>query len=349
MIILFSDKWNEKRVLVTGGASFIGSHLVDKLVELDSTVTVIDNLSSGTMENLNKSINKINFVNQDLEYITKNDLKKNFLDQEIVFHLAAVHGGRGYITTHPADVCSNYSIDHHVFEGCMESNVENIVFASTACVYPIKLQAEIGSNYKLKEEDADPTNMDGFMSADIEYGWGKLMSEMQLNSFQKQYGLKGCPVRFVTAYGPRENETHAIIALIYKAIEKMDPYEIWGNGQQERDFTYVEDIVEGSILAGEKIFDGTPINLGTGTRYKIIDVVKMICEILDWQPQNFKFDTSKPVGALSRALDNSAAKRLIGWEPRFTLKDGLKKTIEWYVNHHKLRGIVSNTLLLEHS
>ena len=134
MIILFSDKWNEKRVLVTGGASFIGSHLVDKLVELDSTVTVIDNLSSGTMENLNKSINKINFVNQDLEYITKNDLKKNFLDQEIVFHLAAVHGGRGYITTHPADVCSNYSIDHHVFEGCMESNVENIVFASTACV-----------------------------------------------------------------------------------------------------------------------------------------------------------------------------------------------------------------------
>ena len=187
------------------------------------------------------------------------------------------------------------------------------------------------------------------MSADIEYGWGKLMSEMQLHAFKKQYGLKACPVRFVTAYGPRENETHAIIALIYKAIKKMDPYEIWGDGKQERDFTYVEDIVDGSILAGEKIFDGTPINLGTGRRYRIIDVVEMICEILNWKPNNYNFDTSKPVGALSRALDNSTAKKLIGWEPKFDLKDGLEKTIEWYLKHNKTVAKIDETVLLEHN
>ena len=231
----------------------------------------------------------------------------------------------------------------------MNSNVKNLVFASTACVYPTELQNEIGSDYKLKEEDSDPLKLDGYMSADIEYGWGKLMSEMQLHAFRKQYGLKGCPVRFVTAYGPRENKTHAIIALIYKAIEKMEPFEIWGNGEQERDFTYVEDIVEGSILAGEKIFDGTPINLGTGTRYRIKEVVEMICKILNWRPDNFKFDTSKPVGALSRALDNSTAKKLLGWEPRFTLKDGLEKTIEWYIHNHKQEGSVNEEELLEHS
>ena len=346
----FSENfWDDTRILVTGGASFIGSHLVDKLVTLGSNVTVIDDLSSGKKENLSQSWDKIQFKKNDLEYITKSELNNLFRDQEIVFHLAAIHGGRGFITTHPADVSSNFSIDHHVFEACMNSNVKNLVFASTACVYPTELQNEIGSNYKLKEEDSDPLKLDGYMSADIEYGWGKLMSEMQLHAFRKQYGLKGCPVRFVTAYGPRENKTHAIIALIYKAIEKMEPFEIWGNGEQERDFTYVEDIVEGSILAGEKIFDGTPINLGTGTRYRIKEVVEMICKILNWRPDNFKFDTSKPVGALSRALDNSTAKKLLGWEPRFTLKDGLEKTIEWYIHNHKQEGSVNEEELLEHS
>ena len=339
--------WNATNVLVTGGASFIGTHLVAKLVTLGSKVTVVDNLSSGTLENLENSKEKITFKNQDLEYISKSDLEQIFKDQEIVFHLAAVHGGRGYITTHPAEVSSNYSIDHHVFEGCNDSNVKNLVFASTACVYPTKLQDTIGSDYKLKEKDADPTNLDTFMSADIEYGWEKLMSEMQLNAFKKQYGLKGCPVRFVTAYGPRENETHAIIALIYKALAKMDPYQIWGDGNQERDFTYVEDIVDGTILSAEKITDGTPINLGTGQRYKMIDVVNLIFKIIGWKPQNFEFDTSKPVGALSRALDNERANKLLGWNPQFSLEDGLRKTIEWYTSTHKSDGNVDDELLLE--
>lgn len=341
------SKWKDRNVIVTGGASFIGSHLVDKLVESGSKVTVIDNLSSGVKENLNDSWDKIKFLQKDLEYIHKDELESLFKNQEIVFHLAAVHGGRGYIATHPADVSSNFSIDHHVFEASNNTKVEKVVFASTACVYPTELQKNIGSGYKLKEEDADPSQLDTYMSADIEYGWGKLMSEMQMLSFQKQYGLKGCPVRFVTAYGPRENETHAIIALIYKALAKMDPYEIWGDGKQERDFTYVEDIVEGTILAGEKISDMTPINLGTSKRYTIIETVEMICKIIGWKPSKFKFDTSKPVGALSRALDNSRAKKLVGWEPRFDLETGLRNTIDWYKKTHKIDGAVDSKILLE--
>jgi nucleoside-diphosphate-sugar epimerase len=343
-----SSKWEDVNVLVTGGASFIGSHIVDKLIDLGANVTVVDNLSSGKIENLERSWEKIKFINQDLEYMLKEDVNRLFKGQQRVFHLAAVHGGRGYIATHPADVNSNLSIDHHVFEACVNTNVENIVFASTACVYPTKLQEEIGSDYKLKEDDSNPFNLDGFMSADIEYGWGKLMSEIQLISFKKQYGVKGCPVRFVTAYGPRENETHAIIALIYKAIEKMDPYEIWGNGEQERDFTYVDDIAEGSILAAEKIFDCTPINLGTGRRYRLMEVAEKIFKILNWKPTRLELDSSKPVGVLSRALDNSRAREMIGWQPRFTLEEGLQRTIEWYLSAHKIQGKVSTDMLLEH-
>jgi len=344
---LLEKFWKDKTVLVTGGASFIGSHLVDKLVQLKTKVTVVDDLSSGNLQNLSESEGKFRFIKKDLEYITKNELQKIFNDHDHVFHLAAVHGGRGYIDTHPADVCSNLAIDHHVFEACNDSNVSNVTFASTACVYPTNLQENIGSDYKLKESDSDPTNLEEYMSADIEYGWGKLMSEIQLHAFIKQYGLKGCPVRFVTAYGPRENESHAMIAWIYKAVEKMDPYGIWGDGTQERDFTYVEDIVEGTISAAEKISDGTPINLGTGKKYPVIKVVEKIFEIMNWRPKELKFETSKPVGALSRALDNSKAKELIGWQPRFTLEDGLRKTIHWYLKNHKIEGNVNEGNLLE--
>ena len=341
--------WEDCPVIVTGGASFISSHLVDNLVNKGASVTVVDDLSNGKKENLSQSWDKITFIQQDLEYVSKSDMKKIFDGNEVVFHFAADHGGRGYIDTHPADVCSNFAIDHHVFDACNDSNVEKIIFSSSACVYPTELQNEIGSDYKLKEEDSDCEKLDGFLSADVEYGWAKLMSEVQMKSFNKQYGLKGCPVRFVTAYGPREDATHAIIALIYKAVEKMDPYEIWGNGQQERDFTYVEDIVSGSILAAEKISDMTPINLGTGVRYKMIDVVKMICEVLEWEPTKFNFDTTKPTGALSRSLDNSRAKQLLGWEPQFTLKQGLEQTIKWFVENHKIEGKVNEASLLDHT
>ena len=341
--------WEECPVLVTGGASFISSHLVDELVLRGAKVTVIDDLSNGRKENLEKSWNKIKFIQQDLEHIKNNEINDIFKGNEIVFHFAADHGGRGYIDTHPADVCSNFAIDHHVFDACNNTDVEKVIFSSSACVYPTKLQNEIGSSYKLKESDSDPENLDGYLSADVEYGWAKLMSEVQMKSFNKQYGLKGCPVRFVTAYGPREDTTHAIIALIYKAVEKMDPFEIWGNGNQERDFTYVEDIVSGSILAAEKISDMTPINLGTGIRYKMIDVVNMICEILQWTPKEFKFDTSKPTGALSRSLDNSLAKKLLGWEPKFSLKDGLVETIQWFVENHRIEGKVNQESLSEHN
>ena len=340
--------WKDCPVLVTGGASFISSHLIDKLVEFGASVTVVDDLSNGKKENLVNSWDKIKFIHQDLEYISKKEITDIFTGNEIVFHFAADHGGRGYIDTHPADVCSNFAIDHHVFEACSNTNVEKVIFSSSACVYPTELQNKIGSDYKLKEDDSDPENLDGFLSADVEYGWAKLRSEVQMKSFYKQYGLKGCPVRFVTAYGPREDETHAIIALIYKAIEKMDPYEIWGDGNQERDFTYVEDIVSGSILAAEKISDMTPVNLGTGQRYKIIDVVKMICKILNWMPSSFNFDTSKPSGALSRSLDNTRAKELLGWEPKFSLKEGLEKTVKWYIEQHKITGKVNQSLLFEH-
>lgn len=347
---LMSDSfYYQKRVLVTGGASFIGSHLVDKLVDLGADVTVVDNLSSGTLENLVYSRSKVRFFKEDIEYVNQNELLRIFRDKEMVFHLAAVHGGRGYIQTHPADVCSNFAIDHRILETSSKSNVERVVFASSACVYPSELQNQVDSDYLLAETDSDPFKLNGRLSADIEYGWAKLMGEVQLISFVKQYGMKGSSVRFVTAYGPRENETHAIPALVYKAFERMDPYIIWGNGEQARDFTYVSDIVVGTLLSGEKITDGTSVNLGTSTRHRLIDVAEKIFSIMKWRPSRLSFDENRPVGVFSRALDIKLAQDRLGWRPEVGLDEGLKETIAWYVRNRQRTGFVDERRLMERS
>jgi len=341
--------WEDRRVLVTGGASFIGSHLVDKLAELGVQITVVDNLSSGRIENLKEALRtgRVKLVKKDLEWVPRYEGIKIFKDHSIVFHLAAIHGGRGFIHTHPADVCSNLVIDHKVLELSLLTDVEKVVYASSACVYPPKLQKEIGSKRLLSEQDSDPWKINDYLSADEEYGWCKLMGEVQLIAFYKQYGLKGVPLRFVTVYGPRENETHAIIALIYKAYERMDPYVVWGSGEQERDFTYVSDIVDGMLLAAEKIDKPIPINLGTGIKYKIKDVVEMIFKIMNWRPRKIIYDTSKPVGVLSRGLDITRARELLDYEPKVTLEEGLRRTIEWYIRTHKRTGKVDERKLFE--
>ncbi|MEX2753356.1 MAG: NAD-dependent epimerase/dehydratase family protein, partial [Candidatus Freyarchaeota archaeon] len=217
--------WDSRNVLVTGGASFIGSHLVDSLLKKGAIVKVADDFSSGKLSNLEYPLKKVasNTWTHNSLTVIQGDLKdksftKNVLkDVEVVFHLAALHGGRGYIHTHPAQCCTNMILDQLVFEEAQKAGVDRICFASSACVYPAYLQEQTGSNYLLREEDADPFVRDKAF-ADLEYGWAKLMGEMALKAYHRQYGMKTSSVRIFTAYGPRENETHAIIALIAKAF-----------------------------------------------------------------------------------------------------------------------------------
>lgn len=343
--------WNRKKVLVTGGASFIGSHLVDRLVELGANVRIADDLSSGRMENLEYPLKfdeqRKCWVWEGIEFF-KGDLKdKCFTEmmmKEIVtvFHLAALHGGRGYIHTHPARCCTNMVLDQLVFEEASKAGVESICFASSACVYPSHLQEETGSSYLLKEEDADPFVRDK-ASADLEYGWAKLMGEMALSAYHRQYEMKTSSVRIFTAYGPRENETHAIIALIAKTFIKMDPYVIWGTGEQDRNFTYVQDIVDALVLAAENIEDGSVVNAGRDDRITLNQAAELIFDIVGWKPKKVKHDLSKPQGVASRAADLNRARRLLRWHPKVSYREGFQRTIEWYYAN-KNRGEVRRNL-----
>ncbi len=206
----------EKRVLVTGGASFIGSHLVDALVRGGAIVTVVDDLSSGRMENLHESLEKITFVRGDLRLQAVADEVTR--EKDVVFHLANVHGGRGFIETHPGEIVQNFMIDGNVFYFAHRNKVGRLCYTSSACAYPTSLQtADPGKQVRfLSEEMADPFR-EGAALADGEYGWAKFMGEMALKAYHKQFGMQGVSCRLFTVYGPRENESHAIIAFISKA------------------------------------------------------------------------------------------------------------------------------------
>lgn len=173
--------------------------------------------------------------------------------------------------------------------------------------------------------------MNNWGNADREYGWVKLMGELTLKAFYKHYGLKNSITRYVTAYSPWENDTHVIIMLSRTAVNKEDPYLIWWSGKQDRDFTYVDDIVSGTLAACEQITNANAVNLGTSKRYTIIEVVKLIFDTLACVAKKIIFDKTKPEGVKTRALDITKVKKLINWEPKFNLKQDLKKTNEWFI------------------
>lgn len=325
-----SSFFKGKKALVTGGASFIGSHLTDELVRRGAKVTVVDDLSSGRLSNLDDSINAIRFVNGDLrEQQTTDAVVKG---QEIVFHLANIHGGRGFIETHPGEIVQNMMIDGNVFYSAYRHKVSRVCYTSSACVYPTDVQSADKQRQVrfLSEEMADPFRP-GCALADGEYGWAKLMGEMALKAYHKQFGLRGVSCRLFTVYGPRENESHAIIAFIAKALIKQDPYEVWGTGEQDRNFTYVSDIVEGILLAAEKVDDCRAVNVGTDEITKIIDAVKTVCRLMNHEPRRFFCDTLKPEGVHARAAAIANQEAWLGWKPKVSFDDGIRETIVDYV------------------
>lgn len=316
-------------VLITGGASFIGSHLAELLVAAGAKVTVADDLSSGRREHLGKIARQIRFLHGDLRdaaFATKASS-----EQEFVFHLAASHGGRGYIETHPVECTNNMLLDHTVFAAACAAGAKKIIFASSACVYPTDLQSDKASRRLLGENDANFEEA-GKAYADGEYGWAKLIGELQLRAFCKQFGVSGIAGRIFTAYGERENESHAVIALIAKAAARLDPFPIWGDGLQTRNFTYVGDTVTGLALAGASLDGFDIINIGTETHYSIMDLLEEIFVSMNWRPHQILRQLDKPVGVNSRAADGAKSRKQLGWHPSYGLREGVRRTTGWYLS-----------------
>lgn len=319
-----SIEWAGRPVLVTGGASFIGSHLVDALVARGASVRVADDLSSGTVDNLRVHLDagRLDFREGDLR--DRAFAAESTRGIRTVFHLAADHGGRGYVDLNQSACATNLVLDGVVFATSVAAGVEEVVYASSGCVYPNFRQMDPSEEVFLSEETAGPP-----YDADNLYGWAKLMGEMTLSALCREGRLKGASCRFFTVYGERGRENHAVMAMIARAFIGQDPFQVWGTGEQVRNWTYVRDIVEGTIRVAERIDDGSAVNLGTMERIRVIDAVREVLAFTGQDPR-IEFQPAMPTGPLNRVADNALSERLLGWRPEVRFKDGLHRTIDWY-------------------
>ncbi len=317
--------WQQQAVLVTGGASFISSHLIDLLVERGARrIRVVDDLSSGRVENLRTHLDAgvVELIEADL--LAPGVPQRAVAGMDVVFHLAAIHGGRGFVDLHQAACAQNLALDGMLIKAAHEARVQKFVFASSGCVYPLHLQCDVSQDLYLTEAMAGPP-----YEADNMYGWAKLMTEMTLAAYHRDLGFRSASCRFFTVYGERGVENHAVIAMIARAFVRQDPFEVWGDGTQIRNWTYVGDIVRGMVLAAERIEDATAVNLGTEERTRVVDAVREVLRYTGHHAE-LRFLPHMPTGPLNRVASNRLARELLGWEPQVLFMDGLHRTIDWY-------------------
>ncbi len=322
--VAVSVDWAGRPVLVTGGASFIGSHLVDALVARGAAVRIADDLSSGTIDNIGAHLDagRIDFREGDLRDPVF--AAESLRGIRTVFHLAADHGGRGYVDLNQSACATNLVLDGVVFAASVAAGVENVVYASSGCVYPNFRQMDPSEELFLTEDSAGPP-----YDADNLYGWAKLMGEMTLTALCREGKLRGAACRYFTVYGERGRENHAVIAMIARAFIGQDPFRVWGTGEQVRNWTYVGDIVEGTIRAAEAITDGTAVNIGTMERIRVIDAVRQVLDYTRQTPR-IELQPDMPTGPLNRVASNALAAEVLGWRPEVPFSEGLRRTIDWY-------------------
>lgn len=317
--------WRNKDVVLLGGANLIGTHLAQALLSLTNTVTVIDNFSSGKVENI-----PLGCIPIELDCRNYNNLIKYIKEGDIVFHLAAQHGGRGYVASHAVELYNNLELDTTIFRACADKKVEKVIFSSSACAYPIAYQQDPDITAYLHEDLIDYKDM---KQADGPYGTEKLVGEQILDAYIERGDFKGCATRSFTVYGPLMNESHAIAALIAKTLIRQDPFEIWGTGNQYRNWTHVEDNVQGALLAAEHLDRGA-VNIGVEDRLTPNIACELIWEIMGWRPEKIIYKKDAPVGPVNRIADARKIQSL-GWKPKYSFRQGLENTVDWYLSTHK--------------
>ncbi len=340
------------RAIVTGGASFIGSHLVEALIKRGDEVYVLDDLSSGSAENLNDANQSYTFDWIDLRDSAPQDISRRIRqsrlgEADILYHLAADHGGRGYVETRQVNCSNNFALDNNVFQTVIQAHIPKVIFASSGCIYPMRDQRTVTRVNRLAEtDDGRATGYD----ADGIYGFAKLMGEMTLAAMYRENNIQSTSCRFFTVYGPRAKENHAVMSFIARAFIQLeswsDQYAVWGTGEQVRNWTYVNDIVQGMMLAADNMDGAQVLNLGNNERLTVVEAVSMTLNYVrrtyypNYEPQIY-FDNTRPVGPMGRLADIDALLALGGASPT-SFKKGLERTIDWYFANKQIDQVAEH-------
>lgn len=317
--------WQGKSTLVAGGAGLIGSHLARALLERGARVCIADNLSSGSLKNIEEIQSKAEVEIADLR---ESDIcKKLTKGKNCIFQLAANMGGIGYITRIGADIMrDNFLININMLQSSAENKVERYFFGSSACIYPVGIQTS-ADVIPLKEADAIPADPNEF------YGWEKLATEKLCEAYHEDYGLETRIARFhnvfgevYTAFDPEKGKAPA--HLIMKALRyPEEKFILWGDGKQTRSFLYIDDCVEGILRLMESDYR-EPLNIGSDRLVTIDELARIVIDI-SGKNINIEYDLSKPQGVRGRNADLTLVKEALGWEPEISLEEGLRRLYEW--------------------
>jgi len=308
------------KILVTGGAGFIGSHLCDKYTSEGHTVLCLDNFMSGNLLNVRHLLDCNNFK------LVKGDIRdRKLLDSlmqgvDTVFHLAAqIHVDRSYVEptlTYQVNVMGT----QNVLEAARMHDPKRIVFASSSEVY--------GSAKYVPIDEKHP------LGAPHPYGASKIAGDRMCNAYMQTYGMDIVILRIFNTFGPRQLDIGygGVISIFARRVLSESPPIIFGDGQQTRDYTYVHDVVSGYDLAvrfGKRIQE--PLNMGTGTEVSINDLADKIIKFSHKESKVETVHVGPRIGEVQRLIaDSRRAKELLGWEPKYTLDQGLQEFVEWY-------------------
>jgi GDP-L-fucose synthase len=316
--IVAENFWKNKRVILTGGAGFLGSFVTAKLKQ------------RGAMDIFVPRIEDYNLVDPgDIRRMYDNALKDVNPNTVVIIHLAAHVGGIGANREHPAEFFyDNLMMGVELMHQAYQRGVGKFVAIGTVCAYPKFTPVPF------KEEDLwmgypEETN--------APYGLAKKMLLVQAQSYRQQYGFNAIYLLPVNLYGPRDNfnleSSHVIPALIRKAIEAKERGEkellVWGDGTPTREFLYVEDAADGIVSAAEKYSGSEPVNLGSGYEISIKNLTEMIVRQTGFEGK-LVWQTDKPNGQPRRGLDVSRAKEYFGWSAQVPFEEGMRRTIEWF-------------------
>ena len=304
------------KVLVTGGGGFVGSHLVERLTQDGHDVFTARR--------------------RDYDLTSMEATARAFADArpELVYHLAAEVGGIGSNRANPGRYWyANLIMGAHVLEQSRVHELRKLVIAGTVCAYPKYAPVPF------REDDL----WDGYPEeTNAPYGVAKKAVLVGGQAYREQYGLNAIYLLPANLYGPRDNfdlkTSHVIAALIRKMLESKDEVVLWGDGSPTREFLFVEDCVEGLVLAGEHYDGAEPVNLGTGVETSIGDLAETIADLTGFDGE-IVWDTSMPNGQPRRSLDASRAEELFGFRARTALREGLARTVAWYREHAQAHAV----------
>jgi len=335
--------------IVTGGCGFVGRNMVKRLFyTTEDRIICIDDLSVGTHPStwleapLNRKTDdaeffgekdRVVFLQEDARVLLRGMLdEENYLQNRLglesediadVFHFAAIVGGRAKIDGDPMMVALDLSIDAEFFYWCTRRKPERILYPSSSAAYPVSLQTETDA-IALSESDIDFNNMG---QPDMTYGWSKLTGEYLAFIAAKYYGLKVTCIRPFSGYGEDQDLSYPIPAIARRAARKEDPFEVWGTGYQGRDFVHIDDVMDCILLAMDHIHDGSAINIGQGKLTTFREIIGLFTEFAGYEPE-IKPLLDKPVGVHSRYCNMDYVKERLGWEPKISIREGMKRVYE---------------------